>query len=118
MSRILQTGMSAIFQGQTTVGDGLLSMDNKLRILLGMPLSNSTSDDSTKAAKPKTKFNNLMEQVMLLFLFVGCGVTGVVLYKRKTILDQINEQKRRGLSLASPNRQEVDYSETARLIRK
>lgn len=110
----------SIFTGETSVGDGVLDLDNALRGLLKWPLSNATILDDTTAARPRAKFNNLYEQILLLFLFIGCGVTSVVMYKRKIILEEIEERRQKlAKQVADDTRADVnhtDFSETARLI--
>ena len=66
-SSLISQTLFSIFTGGVAVGDGVLNLDNALRGLLGWPLSNSTLIDDTIAARPRAKFNNLYEQILLLF---------------------------------------------------
>ena len=126
-TRLVSDTLVSIFTGGTTVGDGIIDLDNALRILLGWPLSNATLLNDTIAARPRAKFNNLYEQILLLFLFIGCGVTSDIMYKRKTMLEEIEERRRRIAKEMGGNGQaagvgirvdETDFSETARLIER
>ena len=130
-SLLISSTLEQIFSGVLSVGDGIIVIDDSLRSLLKIPLSKSTLDDETLATKPRQKFNNLYEQILLLFLFIGCGVTSVVMYKRKTMLEEIDEKRkesvRRGKEIRSVSFSDTvgvpigyqataDFSETARLI--
>jgi hypothetical protein len=57
--------------------------------------------------------------MLMLFLFVGVGTTSVILYKRKTIIEEIEHNKKERERLIKPQNYQatrVDDFETAQLI--
>lgn len=89
----IQTSLSALFTGTSGLADTLMSLDTSIRSLLHLPASNATLTDDVVAARPKQKFKGLWDQILLLFLFIGCSVTGVVLFKRKTMWEEMQERR-------------------------